>query len=370
MAWSHLGTNFFGKGRRERAEVPSAPLGPGATAGSAWGMTTIPTLHLGGLTVRDAERIALALEADLAPSTRHVYACAWRLWVRWCRERHLAPIPAAPEAIAAYLAERAEAGYSCGALDLTCNAIAHEHRRHELPNPLEDPTLRRVRRGLRRIIGIAPRRRAHPLSTEQIRTIVDAIDPSTPGGARDRAYILLGYASAMRPGELAALREPDITTAPDGLLITIRRSKTDPEGHGQLIGIAEGTHPETDPIRALAAWRTLRATSSRTGGGGRASSRGPVFTQILACGNATNRPVSATGLSHALQRRAEAVDLGHLPISGHSLRAGHATTAALNGADLDRIAAQTRHTHLDTLRNHYIRPVDALTRTTSRDLGL
>jgi integrase len=367
MAWSHLSPNLFGQTRRRRGGAPRDPAPPDAAAGSAWGMNTLPTTHRGGLTVRDAERIALALEADLAPSTRQVYACAWRLWVRWCHERDLAPIPAAPEAIAAYLAERADAGYCHGTLDLTSNAIAHEHRRHELPNPFEDPTLRRVRRGLRRIIGTAPRRPAHPLSTEQIRTIVAAIDPTTPGGARDRAYILLGYASAMRPGELAALREPDIATTPDGLLITIRCSKTDQDGHGQLVGIAEGTHPETDPIRALAVWRTLRAAST---GGGRATARGPVFTQILACGNATDRPVSATGLSHALQRRAEAVDLGHLPISGHSLRAGHATTAATNGADLDRIAAQTRHTHLDTLRNHYIRPVDALARTTSRDLGL
>ena len=55
---------------------------------------------------------------------------------------------------------------------------------------------------------------------------------------------------------------------------------------------------------------------------------------------------------------------------GHSLRAGHATTAAVNGAPIDRIAAQTRHRDLTTLYNHYIRPADALATTTSRDLGL
>jgi len=31
------------------------------------------------------------------------------------------------------------------------------------------------------------------------------------------------------------------------------------------------------------------------------------------------------------------------PVSGHSLRTGHAPTAAVNGASIDRIAAQTRH---------------------------
>ena len=47
-----------------------------------------------------------------------------------------------------------------------------------------------------------------------------------------------------------------------------------------------------------------------------------------------------------------------------------ATTAALNGAPIDRIAAQTRHRDLGTLLNHYIRPAEAMATTTGRDLGL
>jgi len=59
-----------------------------------------------------------------------------------------------------------------------------------------------------------------------------------------------------------------------------------------------------------------------------------------------------------------------LGVSGHSLRAGHATTAALNGIAIDRIAAQTRHRDIRYLVECYIRPADALANTTSRDLGL
>lgn len=61
---------------------------------------------------------------------------------------------------------------------------------------------------------------------------------------------------------------------------------------------------------------------------------------------------------------------GALGVSAHSLRAGHGTTAAGNGAPIERIAAQTRHRDLTTLFNHYIRPADALANTTSRELGL
>ena len=34
------------------------------------------------LTASDAERIATAIEAELAPSTRQMYAGAWRQWER------------------------------------------------------------------------------------------------------------------------------------------------------------------------------------------------------------------------------------------------------------------------------------------------
>ena len=81
----------------------------------------------------------------------------------------------------------------------------------------------------------------------------------------------------------------------------------------------------------------------------------------------TSKPVSALLSDPA---RAIAAGFDGIPVTGHSLRAGHATTAAVNGAPIDRIAAQTRHRDLGTLLNHYIRPAEALATTTSRDLGL
>ena len=57
-------------------------------------------------------------------------------------------------------------------------------------------------------------------------------------------------------------------------------------------------------------------------------------------------------------------------ITAHSLRAGHATSAAVAGVALDRIAAQTRHKRLSTLIERYIRPAEAMQYTSSRDLGL
>jgi integrase len=80
--------------------------------------------------------------------------------------------------------------------------------------------------------------------------------------------------------------------------------------------------------------------------------------------------IGPRAISRTVQERASVAGFDGIPVSGHSLRAGHATTAALNGASIDRIAAQTRHRDLGTLLNHYIRPAEAMMTTTSRDLGL
>lgn len=311
------------------------------------------------LTASDAERIATAIEAELAPSTRETYACGWRQWERWCQGRGIAPLPAPPEALAAFLAERAEAGLHFTTLDAYCSGIAHRHGQEGLPDPTAHVVVRRVRRGLRRIMGVAPRRQAHPLTVAELAQIVSSIDADTAIGKRDRAIFLVGYASAMRPGEVAALDVEDLLRKPTGVLIHIRRSKTDQDARGQLVGVARGDHSLTDPIRALDSWLGVRPPGL-----------GALFTRVFYRNHPTVERIGPRAISRTVQERASAAGFDGIPVSGHSLRAGHATTAAVNGASIDRIAAQTRHRDLGTLLNHYIRPAEAMMNTTSRDLGL
>lgn len=208
-------------------------------------------------------------------------------------------------------------------------------------------------------MGTAPRRQAHPLTVDELDLLVSTIDPATAIGTRDRAVILLGYASAPRPGELSALDLADIITKPTGILVAVRRSKTDQDGHGQLVGVVRGQRRQTDPIRALDAWLKIRLAGP-----------GALFTRVFRSSAVSTERIGPRAVSRLVQARAIAAGFDGVPVTGHSLRAGHATTAALNGAPIDRIAAQTRHRNLGTLFNHYIRPAEALATTTSRDLGL
>ena len=150
-----------------------------------------------GLRVEEAIRIADAITAANAQSTRTMYDWAWSQWERWCHARGATTLPAEPALICAYLTERAADGLSVGSIDLACGAIGYQHRRG-LDDPILTEGVRQVRRGLRRIIGNAPRRQARPLGTGDVRQIVEHIDRTTALGARDAALILLGFASAMR----------------------------------------------------------------------------------------------------------------------------------------------------------------------------
>ena len=311
-----------------------------------------------GLTEADVVRIAAAIGAARTESTRTVYAHSWSQWERWCASRGIPALPGDPMALCAYLTERAEAGRAMGTLDGACTAIRHVHRMCGVEDPVASEAIRQVRQGLRRTYGAAPRRLARPLTVDEIRQILAGIDRSTPIGTRDAAIILLGYASAMRRAELVALTLVDIEHKPAGLLLNIRQSKTDQEGHGQVVAVAHGQHALTDPVAALAAWRTIRGETP-----------GALFTHIWAS-TVSLQPLSGHVVARMLRARAEAVGLDGTRITAHSLRAGHATAAAMAGVPLDRIAAQTRHKDLTVLVNRYIRPLEALANTSSKDLGL
>lgn len=144
-------------------------------------LSTTPSVGLPtGLTVADATRIAEAMNAAHAQSTRDTYAHAWRVWERWCAARDATPMAACPAMVCAYLTERADQGFSVGTLDLACSAIAYQHRRHGLENPILNESVRQVRRGLRRIVGTAPRRQARPPGVAEIRRILGAINARPP----------------------------------------------------------------------------------------------------------------------------------------------------------------------------------------------
>ena len=176
---------------------------------------TNPCLDLHpGLTDADTVRINAAIAAGRAESTRATYASAWRRFERWSAARGITALPATPAVVCAYLTEFAETGVAAATIEGACAALADKHRTHGHDDPIATEAVRQVRRGLRRTIGTAPRRQARPLSPTDIRLMLAHIDRTTVKGTRDAALILLGFASALRRSELAALTMADLEPKP------------------------------------------------------------------------------------------------------------------------------------------------------------
>ncbi len=309
----------------------------------------------------DAEAIAAAASAARAPSTRRVYASAWRAWQAWADGRGYPAMPADPVHVAAYVADLGASGRSVSTIDRALAAIAAEHEQNGLDSPTAAPGVRLTRAGVRRTVGVAPRRQAHPVTTDDVRRLVDVCEPGSLRGVRDRALILLGYAAALRRSELAALTVGGVVFRPGGLVLTLARSKGDQEGAGVSVGVARG-HGVTDPVAAVRAWQNAAGLDDPTE---------PLLTRIAWSDRRALRGRGLTGqaIQDVLRARAEQAGLGDLPISGHSLRAGHATTAAEAGVPADRLARTTRHARLETLAR-YVRPAEVLRDTSSASLGL
>ena len=108
---------------------------------------------------------------------------------------------------------------------------------------------------------------------------------------RDRAVLALGLASALRRAELVALQLADVAFVKEGARLTIRSSKTDQEGEGQVIAIPHG---ETIlPIARLKAWLAVRGEAP-----------GTLFMRFAAHGALTGLPMSDRAIARLVQKYA------------------------------------------------------------------
>ena len=286
------------------------------------------------------------VQAGKAGSTRRAYASDWQDFLAWADWRGLAGLPAEPSTVALYLAALAVDGKRPATIERRRAAIAFAHKVAGHISPTHHAMVDEVIAGIRRELGAAQHGKTPALSAD-VRAMVERL-PGDLRGARDRALLLLGFAGAFRRSELVALDVEDVLEAPAGLLITIRRGKTDQEGRGRRLAIPYGQHAASCPVRAYQDWRHAAALTS-----------GALFRGISSHGQLLGR-LSDKGVARTVKRAAEAAGLDPARYSGHSLRAGLATSAAAGGA-LDRdIMRQTGHQRVETLYR-YIRKEDLFT---------
>ena len=266
-----------------------------------------------------------------APNTLIAYEADWNSFEQWCRGAgyQIADLDGSV-AIASYLTGLAEQGYSVSTIARRIAALSKHFQLIRREDPTKDPRVKLVWKGIRRKLGVAQEGKA-PILVEHLRLMLDTLSES-PLGKRDRAILLLGFAGAFRRSELVSLDTEDVAFVQEGLTLMLRRSKTDQEGKGVKIGIPYGLREGTCPVRALREWLALLEGCP-----------GPLFRAIDRHGRVKNGRLSDRAIALVIKRSAEAVGLDSRLYSGHSLRAGLATQAAINQVSDRAIMQQTRH---------------------------
>lgn len=256
-----------------------------------------------------------------------------------------ASIPASAETIAAYVADLAKA-YKTATIVRRVTGLSKAHDAMGAANPTKSELVRATLRGIKRTLGSASKE-AKPILREDLFQMLDCMGDSTKD-IRDKALLLLGFAGAFRRSELVGLDVADIAHVRQGIVVTLRRSKTDQNGVGRKIGIPFG-RSKWCPVKQLVYWLDHARIET-----------GPLFRGINRHGHVAEQRLSGEAVCVIVKQRAEAAGFDPTGYSGHSLRAGLATSAAMAGASAWKIRQQTGHAS-DAMLNRYIRDGDMFT---------
>jgi site-specific recombinase XerD len=273
-------------------------------------------------------------------NTLKAYRSDWRAFAGWCKQHGLVPLPADPTTVAMYLTGEATR-LKTSTLRRRLSSIAVAHAVAGEATPTDDVRVKATWAGIRRAHGTAEKGKV-PILTDDIRAMVGAL-PDSLVGCRDAALLLMGFAGGFRRSELVGLDVEDVSDTSDGLIVTIRKSKTDQEAQGRQVGIPYGSNPLTCPVRAYRAW--LAASRITTG---------PLFRPVNRHGHLGSSRLSDRAVALAVKRAAVALGHDGSELAGHSLRSGMATSAALAGATETEIMRHTGHRSIAVLQR-YIR---------------
>lgn len=274
----------------------------------------------------------------LDPATVQKYRKAWRKAESWCRSLGLQPMPWSSETLAHYAGVLLERGYAKATVDLHLAGIKAEHRWRGHPVP-DGVAAWYVLRGAHNsedppsmVNNPRPSRRA------VLAAIAEALDPATASGARDLAFVTLGWDLHAQVRALVALDVEDVADVDDGdggLVVRLA---------GRYLTVAH-THDPVDvcPVEATQVWlRHLRMAGVRSGPLFRGVDRGQNIAGTGGPYGGPNPLAPRFTESGAGRMWSRLVARAHLPAgsSPKDMRLASAEDAARNGVPVQEIVAR------------------------------
>jgi len=284
------------------------------------------------------------LKSSKSNNTLRAYKSDFKDFGAFCAKHGFDSLPTEPKVVSLYLTYLSKnSKVSTLRRRLVSIGMLHKLKGHYLDT--KHPIIIENLMGIKRVKGTIQKGKK-PILINHLKSIINVINEKKIDEikkSRDKTIVLVGFGGGFRRSELISINYEDIEFVPEGVKITIKRSKTDQFGEGMVKGLPYFTNELYCPVINLKKWLELSNIKS-----------GPIFRRFTKGSSLTRDRLTDQSVVMLIKNYLNLAGIENTNYSGHSLRSGFATVASESGADERSIMAMTGHKTTQMVRR-YIR---------------
>ena len=282
------------------------------------------------------------LKSSKANNTLRAYKSDFKDFGAFCVKHGFKSLPSEPKIVSLYITYLSKnSKISTLRRRLVSISMVHRLKGHYLDT--KHPIIVENLMGIKRVKGSIQRGKK-PLLINHLKSIIDVIDEQNFDEIkklRDKSIILIGFGGGFRRSELISIDYEDLEFVPQGLKITINRSKTDQFGEGMVKGLPYFKNESYCPVNSLKKWIKISKIES-----------GPIFRRFSKGSAIKEKRLTDQTVVLLMKKYLNLAGIENKNFSGHSLRSGFATVTAESGADERSIMAMTGHKTTQMVRRY------------------
>ena len=289
------------------------------------------------------EETLLNLQSSKANNTVRAYKSDFNDFGIFCAQNGFKSLPSDPKIVSLYLTylSTKDAKMSTLKRRLVSIGVIHKLKGHYLDT--KHPAIIENIMGIKRRKGSFQKAKK-PILINSLKKIINVIDQQKKKEIkklRDRSIILIGFSGGFRRNEIVSIDYDDLDFVPEGLKITIRRSKTDQFGEGFTKALPYFDSSQYCPVVSLKKLLDLSKINT-----------GPVFRRFIKGSKLSENRLTDQTVALLIKEYLDLAGIDSKNFSGHSLRSGFATSAAESGVEERSIMSMTGHKSSEMVRRY------------------
>ena len=289
------------------------------------------------------EETLINLQSSKASNTVRAYKSDFSDFGVFCAQNGFKSLPSEPKVVSLYLTHLSTKDAKMSTLKrrLVSIGVIHKLKGHYLDT--KHPAIIENIMGIKRRKGSFQKAKK-PILINSLKKIINVIDQQKKKEIkklRDRSIILIGFSGGFRRNEIVSLDYDDLDFVPEGLKLSIRRSKTDQFGEGFTKALPYFDSSQYCPVVSLKKLLDLSKIRS-----------GPVFRRFSKGSKLSENRLTDQTVALLIKEYLNLAGIDSKNFSGHSLRSGFATSAAESGVEERNIMAMTGHKSTEMVRRY------------------